>query len=92
MSLDSERQHATTNDGRVIELTGIEFRLLRYLMLHPNDVHSKTRLSEHVYEEDQLKDSNVMEVYINRLRQYFGKDFIETRRGQGYQLAPELTP
>jgi len=92
VSLDSERQHATTNDGRVIELTGIEFRLLRYLMLHPNDVHSKTRLSEHVYEEDQLKDSNVMEVYINRLRQYFGKDFIETRRGQGYQLAPELTP
>jgi DNA-binding response OmpR family regulator len=55
-------------------------------------VHSKTRLSEHVYEEDQLKDSNVMEVYINRLRQYFGKDFIETRRGQGYQLAPELAP
>jgi DNA-binding response OmpR family regulator len=92
VSLDSERQHATTTDGRVIELTGIEFRLLRYLMQHPNDVHSKTRLSEHVYEEDQLKDSNVMEVYINRLRQYFGKDFIETRRGQGYQLAPELTP
>ncbi len=90
--LDSERQHATTTDGRVIELTGIEFRLLRYLMQHPNEVHSKTRLSEHVYEEDQLKDSNVMEVYINRLRQYFGKDFIETRRGQGYQLAPELAP
>ena len=85
--LDSERQQAHTPDGRVIDLTGIEFRLLRYLLQHPRDVHSKTRLSEHVYEEDLQRDSNVMEVYINRLRQYFGKDFIHTRRGQGYQLA-----
>lgn len=89
VTLDTERQQATTADGRTIELTAIEFRLLRYLMQHPKDVHSKTRLSEHVYEEEQQKDSNVIEVYINRLRQYFGKDFIETRRGQGYQLAAD---
>ncbi len=89
VTLDTERQQATAADGRTIELTAIEFRLLRYLMQHPKDVHSKTRLSEHVYEEEQQKDSNVIEVYINRLRQYFGKDFIETRRGQGYQLAAD---
>ena len=89
MTLDTERQQANSADGRTIELTAIEFRLLRYLMQHPQDVHSKTRLSEHVYEEEQQKDSNVIEVYINRLRQYFGKDFIETRRGQGYQLAAD---
>lgn len=89
VTLDTERQQATTADGRTIELTAIEFRLLRYLMQHPKDVQSKTRLSEHVYEEEQQKDSNVIEVYINRLRQYFGKDFIETRRGQGYQLAAD---
>lgn len=89
VTLDTERQQATCADGRVIDLTAIEFRLLRYLMQHPHDVHSKTRLSEHVYEEEQQRDSNVLEVYINRLRQYFGKDFIETRRGQGYQLAAE---
>ncbi len=89
VTLDTERQQATAADGRTIELTAIEFRLLRYLMQHPKDVHSKTRLSEHVYEEEQQKDSNVIEVYINHLRQYFGKDFIETRRGQGYQLAAD---
>jgi two-component system OmpR family response regulator len=89
VTLDTERQQASAADGRTIELTAVEFRLLRYLMQHPKDVHSKTRLSEHVYEEEQQKDSNVIEVYINRLRQYFGKDFIETRRGQGYQLAAD---
>ncbi|MCK4709505.1 MAG: response regulator transcription factor [Gammaproteobacteria bacterium] len=70
-----------------IQLTAIEFRLLRYLMSHPGKIISKTVLSEHVYEEDQLKDSNVIEVYINRLRHHFGKSLIKTYRGQGYQLA-----
>lgn len=86
--LDVERQQALTDGGETIPLTGIEFRLLRYMMLNPERVISKTELSEHVYEEDQLKDSNVIEVYINRLRQRFGKSFIETRRGQGYCLRP----
>lgn len=89
VTLDCERQQAHSADGRTIELTAIEFRLLRYLLQHPHEVHSKTRLSEHVYEEEQQRDSNVIEVYINRLRQYFGRDFIQTRRGQGYQLTPE---
>lgn len=70
----------------VFQLTAIEFRLLRYLMSHPGKIISKTVLSEHIYEEDQLKDSNVIEVYINRLRQRFGKGLIKTYRGQGYQL------
>lgn len=86
VTLRQEEQQAVTQTGAVVALTGIEFRLLRYLMLHPDKVHSKTLLSEHVYEEDALKDSNVIEVYINRLRHYFGKGFIETRRGQGYLL------
>lgn len=86
VSLDCQRQQARDQQGNVIELTAIEFRLLRYLLQHPTEVHSKTRLSNHVYEEAQQRDSNVMEVYINRLRQYFGKEFIHTRRGQGYQL------
>lgn len=86
--LDTDRQQARFNQ-QVFDLTAIEFRLLRYLMLHPQNFHSKTVLSEHVYEEEQIKDSNVIEVYINRLRQYFGKDFIETRRGQGYRLRQE---
>lgn len=83
--LDVDRQQAQFQQ-QTVALTAIEFRLLRYLMLHPDRFHSKTELSERVYEEEQLKDSNVIEVYINRLRHYFGKDFIETRRGQGYRL------
>lgn len=86
VSLDIDTQQATGPDGAIHQLTGIEFRLLRYLMSFPDRLHSKTELSEHVYEEEQLKDSNVIEVYINRLRRRFGRDFIETRRGQGYRL------
>lgn len=86
ITLDIDRQQATTKDGRQHQLTGTEFRLLRYLMANPDRIISKTELSEHVYEEEQLKDSNVIEVYINRLRRRFGHELIETRRGQGYQL------
>jgi len=84
LTLDEERQSVTTADGTVYELTGTEFRLLRYFMLHPGRILSKTRLTEHVYDFDSDKDSNVIEVYVNRLRQKLGKDLIETRRGQGY--------
>jgi len=86
--LDPETQSVTTADGRHTQLTAIEFRLLRYLMLHPDKILSKTTLSEHVYEEEQIKDSNVIEVYINRLRTIIGKSMIKTYRGQGYCLLP----
>ena len=81
--LDEEKQQLL-NDETVIELTGIEFRSLRYFLLHPGKILSKTRLTEHVYENDADKDSNVIEVYVNHLRKKIGKDIIETRRGQGY--------
>ncbi|MGL5148444.1 MAG: winged helix-turn-helix domain-containing protein [Plesiomonas shigelloides] len=86
VSLDVDKQTVTNAEGEVIELTRIEYRLLHYLMANPNKVVSKTELSERIYEEDQIKDSNVIEVYVNRLRQRLGKDYIETRRGQGYRL------
>jgi DNA-binding response OmpR family regulator len=86
VTLDVDRQQATGPDGDIHQLTGIEFRLLRCLMTNPDRIMSKTELSEQVYEEEHLKDSNVIEVYINRLRHRFGRDFIETRRGQGYRL------
>ncbi|MDY6920832.1 MAG: response regulator transcription factor [Pseudomonadota bacterium] len=86
VTLNLDSQQATTASGDTIDLTAIEFRLLRWFLSHPTGIHSKTVLSEHVYEEEDLRDSNVIEVYINRLRQYFGRDFIETRRGQGYRL------
>lgn len=84
LNLDEERQVVLAADGSEHALTAMEFRLLRYFMLNPGKILSKTRLSEHVYEYEADKDSNVIEVYINRLRHKLGKDLIRTRRGQGY--------
>jgi DNA-binding response OmpR family regulator len=81
--LDEATQSVSREDERW-ELTGIEFRLLRYFMLHPGRILSKSRLTEHVYEQDADKDSNVIEVYVNRLRQKLGNEVITTKRGQGY--------
>ncbi len=81
--LNEADQTVLRGDERIV-LTGVEFRLLRYFMLHPGEVLSQTRLTEHVYEFDADKDSNVIEVYINRLRGKLGKDIVRTRRGQGY--------
>jgi len=84
LSLDEEQQTVTTEDGQIHKLTGVEFRLLRYFLLNAGHVLSKSRLTEHVYDFDSEKDSNVIEVYVRRLRQLIGNDRIETRRGQGY--------
>ena len=84
LSLDEEQQTVTTEDGHAHKLTGIEFRLLRYFLLNAGRVLSKSRLTEHIYDFDSEKDSNVIEVYVRRLRKLIGNDRIETRRGQGY--------
>ncbi len=87
LELDEDTQTARVlATDETFELTGTEFRLLRYLMRYPGRVLSKTRLAEHVYDFDTERDSNVLEVYINRLRRKFGRDLIVTRRGQGYIL------
>jgi len=82
--LDEVRQQVSINSGEPIELTGTEFRLLRYFMLHPDHILTKTRLTEHVYEQDFDKDSNLIEVYVRHLRKKIGKERIITKRGQGY--------
>jgi len=83
-TLDEEHQQLQRADGARVDLTGTEFRLLRYFMLNPDKPLSKTRLTEHVYDQDFDRDSNVIEVYVRRLREKIGQDRIETRRGQGY--------
>lgn len=87
--LDEERQEVTLKSGEILSLTGTEFRLLRYFMLHPGKILSKTRLTEHVYEQDFDRDSNLIEVYVRRLRDKLGRERIETRRGQGYIFMTE---
>ncbi|MAK65531.1 MULTISPECIES: response regulator transcription factor [unclassified Methylophaga] len=73
-----------------IELTAFEYRLLHYLMLHAGEVISKTELTDHIYEQDQDRDSNVIEVFVKRLRNKLDPEKvlnpIETLRGRGYRL------
>jgi DNA-binding response OmpR family regulator len=91
IELDEEHQRAVVGT-RGEALTGLEFRLLRCFMRHPGEVLSKSYLAEHVYGLDADPDSNVIEVYINRLRQKIGRDLIRTRRGQGYVFDGVRTP
>lgn len=78
-------------EGEEVDLTTYEYKVLNYLVMHPDEVVSKTVLSEHIYEEDADRDSNVIEVFIGRLRRKLDPDGtlnpIETLRGRGYRLA-----
>ena len=58
--------------------------MLRYMMLNSGRILSKSNLSEHVYDQDSERDSNLIEVYIRRLREKIGSHMILTKRGQGY--------
>lgn len=75
-----------------INLSSSEYKLFEYLMLHPGEVKSKTVLTEHLYDQDFDLDSNVIEVFIRRLRKKLDPEnrygLIETLRGQGYRVAP----
>ncbi len=79
-----------SNSGISIELTAYEYKILHYLMLHSGEVLSKTELTDHIYEQDHDRDSNVIEVFIKRLRSKLDPDKklnpIETLRGRGYRL------
>lgn len=85
LQLDEGRQ-CVSRGAEAIELTGAEFRLLRYFMLHPGQLLSKQHLAEHLYDGETERDSNVLEVLVNRLRRKLGAAVIETRRGQGYRF------
>jgi two-component system OmpR family response regulator len=75
-------------DGQPIRLTAQEYRLLAYLMHHQGRVVSRTELTEHLYDQDFDLDSNIIEVFVGRLRRKLGTDVIETARGLGYRLRP----
>ncbi len=78
------RQMRVTVDGRAINLTPQEYRLLSYLMHHAGRVVSQQELTEHLYLQDFERESNAIEVLVGRVRRKLGIEFIETRRGFGY--------
>ncbi|MFC0180541.1 response regulator transcription factor [Thorsellia kenyensis] len=69
-----------------LSLTHHEYKLLAYFMHHPNQILSKSALTEQLYEQDFDRDSNTIEVFIARLRKKLPKEMILTVRGTGYQL------
>jgi len=85
LHLDTRQLRAIRN-GRAIELTPLEFRLLRYLAHNPGRVVSQFEIAEHVYERDKEPDSNTIEALVARLRRKVGGELIATRRGHGYVL------
>jgi two-component system response regulator PhoP len=87
--LDTRAQTVSV-DGKPVELTTFEYRILEHLMLKAGEVISKTDLTEQLYEQDFERDSNVIEVFIGRLRRKLDPDDrikpIETLRGRGYRF------
>lgn len=89
LQLDLSAKRVMLN-GEAVELTAYEYKLLEYLVLHAGKILSKTELTEHLYSQDHDRDSNVLEVFVRRLRQKLDPETslkpIETVRGQGYRF------
>ena len=79
--------------GDMVELTAFEYKVLEYLMVNGDRVVSKTELTDHLYDQDFDRDSNVIEVFVGRLRKKVDPEGtrkpIRTVRGQGYRFAAE---
>jgi len=92
VSLDMSRQELKVSDA-VIELTSFEYKIIEYLMVRAGQVISKSELTDRLYDQDFERDSNVIEVFIGRLRKKIDPDNsikpIETLRGRGYRFALE---
>src|SRR6476646_9657412 len=89
-----EDAHEVTRAGKNVELTATEYRLLRYLMLNPRRVLTRSQLLEHVWEYDFGGDARVLETYVSYLRKKLdihGPPLIHTVRGVGYALRQPRT-
>jgi two-component system response regulator PhoP len=92
VNLDMSRQELKVNEA-AIELTSFEYKIIEYLMVRAGQVISKSELTDRLYDQDFERDSNVIEVFIGRLRKKLDPDNsikpIETLRGRGYRFALE---
>ena len=92
VTLDMSRQEVLVNDA-AIELTSFEYKIIEYLMVRARKVITKPELTDGLYDQDFERDSNVIDVFIGRLRKKLDPDNsikpIETLRGRGYRFALE---
>ena len=93
ITLDSVSQEIIVGN-EVMDLTAYEYKVIEYLMMNPKKIISKTELTEHIYDQDFDLDSNVIEVFVGRLRKKLDPDNsfkpIETLRGRGYRINRQL--
>ncbi|NGZ06160.1 MAG: response regulator transcription factor [Magnetococcales bacterium] len=93
LTLDESRRQVFLGPDQTISLSAMEFKLLRCLLLHQQQVLSKETLYMHLYAEDAEPDLAIIETHVMRLRKKIGEEWIRTLRGQGYQLhVPEPGP
>jgi two-component system, OmpR family, response regulator len=86
LSLDEDCRSVAVDGGPPVDLSRIEYRLLRIFLGRPGHVLSKELIAEHLYDDSTENDSNVIEAHVRRLRRKIGADRVETVRGQGYRL------
>jgi DNA-binding response OmpR family regulator len=90
LTLETRSRHVRIA-GRDVSLTAREYAFLEYLVRHAGDVITRSEIAEHVWDEHYDPFSNVVDVYVQRLRRKLDQpgvnSLIRTRRGEGYQLA-----
>ncbi len=78
------RSRAVTRRGKPVPLTAREYSLVELLALHRGELVTRTDIYDHLFDETSDTLSNLVEVHVANIRRKLGKDFIKTRRGQGY--------
>jgi two-component system OmpR family response regulator len=81
------RTRTVSKAGESVSLTAREYAFVELLALHQGELVSRTQIYDHLFDENDDSLSNLVEVHVSNIRKKLGKDFIETRRGQGYIVA-----
>jgi two-component system, OmpR family, response regulator len=85
VQIDTIRKCVFKN-GQPVSLTPREYSLVEFLALHRGELVTRSMLYDHLFDEDDDSLSNLVDVHVSNVRKKLGKDFILTRRGQGYLL------
>lgn len=83
------RSRDVSRNNRTIDLTGREYSLVELLAMHAGRLVTKSMIYDHLFGEEDDSLSNLVEVHVSNIRKKLGRDFITTRRGQGYMVQGE---